>query len=66
MPRHIIEKIRDAIRSGNYDMTSHTLDEMAEEGNRRFLDRNSLRNQVGEEKCMVTVVNIAQALLKSE
>ncbi|MGD2093060.1 MAG: DUF4258 domain-containing protein [Candidatus Aminicenantes bacterium] len=31
MPRHIIEKIRDAIRSGNYDMTSHALDEMAED-----------------------------------
>lgn len=31
MPRRIIEKIRDAIRTGNYDMTCHATEEMAED-----------------------------------
>ncbi len=31
MPRRIIEKIRNSIRSGNYDMTYHAIAEMAEE-----------------------------------
>ena len=31
MTRRIIEKIRNSIRSGNYDMTYHAVDEMAEE-----------------------------------
>jgi hypothetical protein len=31
VPRRVIEKIRDAIRTGNYDMTSHALDELAED-----------------------------------
>lgn len=31
MPRRIIDKIRNAIRSGNYDVTSHAIDEMAED-----------------------------------
>jgi len=31
MPRRIIEKIRDAIRSGNYDMTIHSYEEMVED-----------------------------------
>lgn len=31
MPRRIIEKIRDAVRAGNYDMTFHAVEEMAED-----------------------------------
>ena len=31
MPRDVIEKIRDAIRTGNYDMTFHAVEEMAED-----------------------------------
>lgn len=31
MPRRIIEKIRNAIRTGNYDMTYHAVEEMAED-----------------------------------
>lgn len=31
MPQRIIEKIRDAIRTGNYDMTFHAVEEMAED-----------------------------------
>ena len=31
MPRHLIEKIRDAIRNGDYDMTLHAYEEMAED-----------------------------------
>ncbi|MCX6581901.1 MAG: DUF4258 domain-containing protein [Candidatus Aminicenantes bacterium] len=31
MPQHVIEKIRDAIRKGNYDMTMHAYEEMAED-----------------------------------
>lgn len=40
MPRHLIEKIRDAIRSGNYDMSHHAVDEMAED-NLRIADVES-------------------------
>lgn len=31
MPRRAIDKIRDAIRTGNYDMTFHAVEEMAED-----------------------------------
>lgn len=31
MPRRIIEKIRDAIRTEHYDMTFHAVEEMAED-----------------------------------
>jgi hypothetical protein len=31
VPRHLIEKIRDAIRKGNYDMTFHAIEEMADD-----------------------------------
>ena len=31
MPRRVIEKIRDAVRTGNYDMTFHAIEEMAED-----------------------------------
>ncbi|UJS17067.1 MAG: DUF4258 domain-containing protein [Candidatus Jettenia sp.] len=31
MPRQTIEKIRDTMRSGNYDMTYHAVEEMAED-----------------------------------
>ena len=31
MPRRIIDKIRDAIRTGNYDTTFHAVEEMAED-----------------------------------
>ena len=31
MPGRIIDKIRDAIRTGNYDMTHHSVEEMAED-----------------------------------
>ncbi|HLP59735.1 MAG TPA: DUF4258 domain-containing protein, partial [Candidatus Deferrimicrobium sp.] len=31
MPQRVIEKIRDAIRKGNYDMTLHAYEEMAED-----------------------------------
>ena len=31
MPRRIIDKIRDAVRTGNYDMTYHAVEEMAED-----------------------------------
>ena len=31
MPRRTIEKIRDAIRTRNYDMTYHAVEEMAED-----------------------------------
>ena len=31
MPRRIIDKIRNAIRTGNYDMTHHAVEEMAED-----------------------------------
>ncbi len=31
MPRRTIDKIRDAIRTGNYDMTYHAVEEMAED-----------------------------------
>jgi len=32
MSRQIIEKIRNAIKSGNYDATYHAIEEMAEDG----------------------------------
>lgn len=31
MPRRIIDRIREAIRAGNYDMTYHAVEEMAED-----------------------------------
>lgn len=31
MPSHVIERIRDAIRTGNYDITFHAVEEMAED-----------------------------------
>jgi Domain of unknown function (DUF4258) len=31
LPRHIIELIRDAIRNGNYVMTHHAIEEMADD-----------------------------------
>ncbi len=31
MSRHILEKIRLAILNGNYDLTSHAIDEMVED-----------------------------------
>lgn len=31
MPRRMMDKIRDAIRAGNYDMTFHAVEEMAED-----------------------------------
>lgn len=31
MPRRIIDKIRNAIRTGNYDVTYHAVEEMAED-----------------------------------
>ena len=32
MSRRILRQIREAIRTGNYDVTHHALDEMAEDG----------------------------------
>jgi hypothetical protein len=32
MPRRVLERIRDAVRSGKYDVTKHAVDEMAEDG----------------------------------
>jgi hypothetical protein len=32
VPRRIIEKMRDAIKTGNYDTTYHAVEEMAEDG----------------------------------
>ena len=32
MPRRAIDRIRNAIRAGNYDMTHHAVEEMAEDG----------------------------------
>jgi hypothetical protein len=32
MPRGVLERIRDAIRSQRYDVTKHAVDEMAEDG----------------------------------
>jgi hypothetical protein len=37
VPRRVIEKIRNAIRMGNYDMTFHAMEEMAED-NLRIID----------------------------
>ena len=31
MPRRVIEKIRDAIKTGNYDTTYHAVEEIAED-----------------------------------
>ena len=31
MPRRLIDKIRNAIRVGNYDMTHHAIEELAED-----------------------------------
>jgi hypothetical protein len=31
MPRRVIDRIRDAIRTDNYDMTHHAIEEMAED-----------------------------------
>lgn len=31
MPRRVIDRVRNAIRSGNYDMTHHAVEEMAED-----------------------------------
>lgn len=31
MPRRVIDRIRDAIRTGNYDLTCHAVEEMAED-----------------------------------
>ena len=36
MPQRIVDKIRNAIRSGNYDMTFHAVEEMAEDKLRIF------------------------------
>ena len=32
MPRRLLDRIRVAIRSGDYDVTKHAVDEMAEDG----------------------------------
>ena len=32
MPRRFIDKIRNSIRIGDYDMTYHAVEEMAEDG----------------------------------
>ena len=40
MPRRIINKIRDAVRTGNYDITYHGIEEMAED-NLTILDVES-------------------------
>ena len=31
MPQRMIDKIRESIRNGNYDMTEHAIEEMAED-----------------------------------
>jgi hypothetical protein len=31
MPRRIIDKIRDSIRTNNYDLTYHAIEEMADD-----------------------------------
>ena len=31
MPQRVIDRIRNAIRTGNYDMTHHAIEEMAED-----------------------------------
>jgi len=31
MPRRVIDRIRNAIRNGNYDITHHAVEEMAED-----------------------------------
>lgn len=31
MSRRVIDKIRNAVRSGNYDLTYHAVEEMAED-----------------------------------
>lgn len=36
MSRRLLKKIRNAIRTGNYDLTHHAIDEMAEDGLRVF------------------------------
>ncbi|MCK4357901.1 MAG: DUF4258 domain-containing protein [Candidatus Cloacimonetes bacterium] len=36
MPRQVINKIRDALRTGNYDMTHHAIEEMSEDRLRIF------------------------------
>ncbi|MCP4216387.1 MAG: DUF4258 domain-containing protein [bacterium] len=40
MPRHLIDKIRDAIRNGNYDMSLHAVEEMGDD-NLRIVDVES-------------------------
>ena len=32
MPRRLLDRIRVAVRSGDYDVTKHAVDEMAEDG----------------------------------
>jgi len=32
MPRRVLERIRDAVRARQYDVTKHAVDEMAEDG----------------------------------
>jgi hypothetical protein len=32
MPRRVLERIREAVRTQRYDVTKHAVDEMAEDG----------------------------------
>ena len=44
MLRRIIDKIRDAVRTGNYDMTHHAVEEMAEDELGIFDVENAILN----------------------
>jgi hypothetical protein len=50
VPQRVIEKIRDAIRKGNYDMTMHAYEEMAED-NLTIIDvENAVLSGIVKEK----------------
>ena len=44
MARRIINQIRDAIRNGTYDLTYHSVEEMAEDGLEIFDVENAVKN----------------------
>jgi len=56
MAQRIIDKIRNAVKSGNYDMTHHATEEMAED-ELGIYDIECARVKLSKKKKMILVVS---------
>ncbi len=58
MARRIIDKIRNAVKSGNYDMTHHATEEMAEDELGIYdIECAILKGKIIKKKKMILVVS---------